>query len=294
MAAAGEIEAARTPMPVRRRGGRRRKLTLLGGIGLALLAVNIFLAISGTALAPNDPGDLVAGVFAPPGSALPLGSDYLGRDLLSRLLCGAKFSLGLAGTATCLGFLLGISLGFSAAELRGRFDLLVTWAIDVLLSFPPILLALLIIAGLGSSLPVLIGVIAFIQMPRVARVARSIAMGIAAADFVEVARSRGESLVSILLREILPNAVRPLSVEFGLRLSFAVLFISSLSFLGLGIQPPEADWGTMVRENLSGIYYGAPAAIMPALMIGFLVVGLNLTVDWLGGGADRHIADEFR
>jgi peptide/nickel transport system permease protein len=264
----------------------RQPITLFGAIGLTLLAINLLLAASGSFVAPNAPSTLVGGgAFAPAHDAALIGNDYLGRDLLSRLLHGAKFSLGVAVAATMLGFLIGMTVGFSAAEIRGRYDTAVTWVIDVLLSFPPILLALLVIAGLGSSLPVLIGTIAFIQSSRVARVSRSVAMGIAALEFVEVARARGESLFSVLSREIFPSSVRPLAVEFGLRLSYAVLFMSSLSFLGLGIQPPNADWGSMVRENLPGIYYGAPAAIIPALLIGLLVVGINLTVDWLSAGA---------
>jgi peptide/nickel transport system permease protein len=280
-------------------GGRtkraRQPLTLFGAIGLTLLAINVLLAVFGSFAAPNTPGALVGGGgFAPAHDAALLGNDYLGRDLMSRLLHGAKFSLGVALAATLLGFLIGMAVGFSAAEIRGRYDTVVTWVIDVLLSFPPILLALLVIAGLGSSLPVLIGTIAFIQSSRVARVSRSVAMGIAALEFVEVARARGESLISILVREIFPSSMRPLAVEFGLRLSYAVLFMSSLSFLGLGIQPPNADWGSMVRENLPGIYYGAPAAIIPAVLIGLLVVGINLTVDWLSGGSDRHTSEELR
>ncbi len=280
-------------------GGRtkraRQPMTVFGAIGLTLLAVNILLAVFGSFVAPNAPGSLIGGgAFAPAHDAALLGNDYLGRDLLSRLLHGAKYSLGVATAATLLGFLIGMTVGFSAAEIRGRYDTTVTWVIDILLSFPPILLALLVIAGLGSSLPVLIGTIAFIQCSRVARVSRSVAMGIAALEFVEVARARGESLFSILAREIFPSSMRPLAVEFGLRLSYAVLFMSSLSFLGLGIQPPNADWGSMVRENLPGIYYGAPAAIVPAVLIGLLVVGINLTVDWLSGGSDRHTSEELR
>jgi len=280
-------------------GGRtkraRQPLTLFGAIGLILIAFNILLAVFGSFIAPNAPGSLVGGgAFAPAHDAAIFGNDYLGRDLVSRLLHGAKYSLGVATAATLLGFLVGMTVGFSAAEIRGRYDTAVTWVIDILLSFPPILLALLVIAGLGSSLPILVGTIAFIQTPRVARVSRSVAMGIAALEFVEVARARGESLFSILRREIFPSSMRPLAVEFGLRLSYAVLFMSSLSFLGLGIQPPNADWGSMVRENLPGIYYGAPAAIVPAVLIGLLVIGINLTVDWLSGGSDRHTSEELR
>ncbi len=263
---------------------RLPELTVFGIVGLSLLAMNGLLAVLGSAIAPHSAAELMGGgAFGPPSDAAPWGTDYLGRDLLSRVLHGAKYSIGVAVLATLLGFVAGISIGFAAAEIRGRFDIVMIWICDILLSFPSILLALLVIAGFGTSLPILIVTIAFIQLPRVIRLSRSVAMGISALEFVEVARARGESLASILLREILPNSLRPLAVEFGLRMSFAVLFISSLSFLGLGIQPPEADWGGMVRENLPGIYYGALAAIVPALLIGLLVLGINLTVDWLSG-----------
>ncbi len=263
---------------------RLPELTVFGIVGLSLLAMNGLLVVLGSAIAPHSAAELMGGgVFGPPSDAAPWGTDYLGRDLLSRVLHGAKYSIGVAVLATLLGFVAGISIGFAAAEIRGRFDIVMIWICDILLSFPSILLALLVIAGFGTSLPILIVTIAFIQLPRVIRLSRSVAMGISALEFVEVARARGESLASILLREILPNSLRPLAVEFGLRMSFAVLFISSLSFLGLGIQPPEADWGGMVRENLPGIYYGALAAIVPALLIGLLVLGINLTVDWLSG-----------
>lgn len=263
---------------------RLPELTVFGIVGLSLLAMNGLLVVLGSAIAPHSAAELMGGgAFGPPSDAAPWGTDYLGRDLLSRVLHGAKYSIGVAVLATLLGFVAGISIGFAAAEIRGRFDIVMIWICDILLSFPSILLALLVIAGFGTSLPILIVTIAFIQLPRVIRLSRSVAMGISALEFVEVARARGESLASILLREILPNSLRPLAVEFGLRMSFAVLFISSLSFLGLGIQPPEADWGGMVRENLPGIYYGALAAIVPALLIGLLVLGINLTVDWLSG-----------
>jgi peptide/nickel transport system permease protein len=270
-------------------------MTLFGAVGLGLLAFNLLLATAGPLLAPHTMSAISGGgAFAPPGPAALLGNDFLGRDLLSRLLYGARLSLGVAAAATALGFLAGVSIGLAAAEVGGRLDAAVTWAIDVLLSLPPLLLALLVVTGLGSSFAVLIGVIAFVQAPRVARVSRSIAMGVSALEFIEAARARGESLPALLLREILPNTLRPLAVEFGLRLSYAVLFMSSLSFLGIGIQPPAADWGSMVRENLSGLYYGAPAAIIPGVLIGLLVIGLNFTVDWASGGADQSVSDERR
>lgn len=266
---------------------RRPRFGVLQTIGLGLLLLNAALALFGSLAAPHTVSEIVGGVFAPPNETALIGTDYLGRDLLSRLLEGAKYSIGIAFVATLIGFALGVSIGFASAELRGAIDAGVTWCCDILLSFPSILLALIIITAAGTSIPVLIGAIALIQLPRVVRLSRSLAAGISPLEFVDVARTRGESLASILFREIAPNTVRPLAVEFGLRMSFAVLFMSSLSFLGLGIQPPEADWGSMVRENLSGVYYASFSSLLPALLIGSLVLGINLTIDALSGGLGR-------
>jgi len=262
--------------------------------GIVIVAAGLFLAVFGPMLAPNDVGQIVTGVFGAPGPDYLLGGDALGRDVLSRLLYGARLTVGVALAATVAGFLLGMAVGFSAAEIRGRYDDIVTWGIDVLLSFPPILLALIVIAALSSDLSVLIATIAVIHASRVARVSRAIAMNIAALEFVEVARARGEKLVSILVREIWPSTIRPLAVEFGLRMTFSILFLSSLSFLGLGIQPPDADWGSMVRENLNSLRTGDYIAVLaPAFAIGVLTVGVNLIVDWLGSQSGRAISEEL-
>jgi peptide/nickel transport system permease protein len=266
---------------------RRPGMGVFRVVGLALLLLNAALAIFGTFAAPHSASEIVGGAFGPPSDVALIGTDYIGRDLLSRLLLGAKYSFGIAFVATVIGFAVGVSIGFASAELRGAFDTIVTWCCDILLSFPSILLALIVITAAGTSIPVLVGTIALIQVPRVVRLSRSIAAGISPLEFVDVARTRGEGLASILVREIAPNTVRPLAVEFGLRMSFAVLFMSSLSFLGLGIQPPEADWGSMVRENLPGVYYTSLASLLPALLIGSLVLGINLTIDALSGGLGR-------
>jgi peptide/nickel transport system permease protein len=266
---------------------RRPRLGVLQAFGLALLLLNVAFALFGSLAAPHSVSEVVGGVFEPPSDVALIGTDYLGRDLLSRLLEGAKYSFGIAFIATVIGFAVAVTIGFASAELGGAVDSVVTWCCDILLSFPSILLALIIITAAGTSIPVLIGAIALIQLPRVVRLSRSLAAGISPLEFVDVARTRGESLASILFREIAPNTLRPLAVEFGLRMSFAVLFMSSLSFLGLGIQPPEADWGSMVRENLSGIYYASLSSLLPALLIGSLVLGINLTIDALSGSGGK-------
>jgi len=265
-------------------------------LGISIVLTGIFFAVFGPYIAPYQVGELVPGAsqFLPPSSETLLGTDVLGRDVFTRLLYGARLTIGIALVATVLGFVLGMAVGFSAAEIRGRYDDFVTWLIDVFLSFPPILLALIVIASLSSDLWVLIGTIAIIHSSRVARIGRSVAMNIAALEFVEVARARGENLFSILVREIWPSTIRPLAVEFGLRMTYSILFLSSLSFLGLGIQPPEADWGSMVKENLNGLQTGAYLSVLaPALSIAILTVGVNLIVDWLGSQSGRSISEEL-
>ena len=263
--------------------------------GIVTVATGLLLAVAGPFLAPHDVGAIISeSHFEAPGINTVLGTDMLGRDILSRLLYGARMTVGVALAATVLGFLIGMAAGFSAAEIKGRYDDFMLWLADMMLSFPPLLLALIIIASLSSSLPVLICTIAVLHASRVARVSRAVAMNIAALEFVEVARARGESLVSILVREIWPSTIRPLAVEFGLRLTYSILFLSSLSFLGLGIQPPDADWGSMVRENLNALQTGTYLAVLlPAFSIAILTVGVNLIVDWLGAQSGRSISEEL-
>jgi len=270
-------------------------LDLTAKIGILILALNLFIVIFGPMMAPYSPNEMISDdIFAPIGSGGPLGTDTLGRDLLSRMLYGARATVGLAFVATAIGFIIGIALGFTAAEMGGWVDDLISRFVDVLISFPPMLLALVVIAGLGSSVTVLVCTVGITHAPRVARISRAVAMEIGLNNFVEVARARGESLFSVLKREIWPNSIRPLAAEFGLRFTYSVLFISGLSFLGLGIQPPMADWGMMVKENLAGLHYGSWAALLPAFAISLITVGINLIVDWMGAQTGKQIPDEMK
>ncbi len=286
-----DVEMQSTVRPARRRFER---VSAAAVVGFILLAIVITLCVIGPFVAPYQPGQFVGKPYQPPG-ALLLGTDVLGRDVLSRVLHGAGLTLVISAFSTAIGFTIGTTIGLLAAELRGRTDAVVVWLADVLLGIPPLMLALLVIAGFRPGLWVLIGTIALIHTPRVVRVSRSIAQTVAAQQFVEVARVRGESLHSILSREILPNCLRPLGVEFGMRFTYSVLFASALSFLGLGIQPPYADWGMMLRENLDtfqvGVYW---PLLAPGLLIGSLAVGVNLIVDWLGGQSAQPIPDELK
>jgi len=272
----------------------RIRLNMTAWIGAVILLFCVLIGIVGPFISPHPPDEIITTVaFAPPGGAMLMGADYLGRDVFSRMLHGARMTIGLSIAATFLGFLTGMALGFTAAETGGWIDNAISRGIDILISFPPILLSLVVIVGLGNSLTVLVATVGVIHASRVARVSRAIAMDIAAKDFVEVARARGERLWWILRREIWPNSMLPLAAEFGLRFTFSILFLSALSFLGLGIQPPAADWGVMVRENMSGLLYGSWSALLPAAAITTITVGVNFVVDWMGKQTGREISEEL-
>jgi peptide/nickel transport system permease protein len=262
------------------RDAPRRGLPVSVWVGLIIVAVNAFAAIFGPLLAPYPEAAVVGDVWAPPSAEFLLGTDNLGRDLFSRLLYGAQTSIAVALAITLLSFSIGIALGFFAAVIGGWVDQLLSRLVDVLMAFPTLILALLVLSVLGSSVPVLIGVSALLDSTRVFRLSRAVAMDVAVMDFVEVARLRGEGLFWIMSREVFPNTLPPLIAEFGLRFCFAFLFISALSFLGLGIQPPAADWGGMVKDNANAISFGLTAPLIPAAAIALLTIGVNLLVDW--------------
>ncbi|WP_321894841.1 ABC transporter permease [Paraburkholderia heleia] len=265
-------------------------LSGLGRIGLIISIAWIFIAIFGSAIAPYGMMDMSGGkVFASSSLAYPLGTDFLGRDLLSRILFGARYSIGLALAATLIASTSGTLLALVSTVIGGWFDEIVCRVVDALLVTPSKILALLVIAIYGSDLRVLVLTAGVIYMPGAFRIARSQAVGINAMEYVTVARLNGESTFHIACREILPNMIHPMFADFGLRFVYNVLMLSGLSFLGLGVQPPYADWGSLVRENLSGLSSGASAVIMPALAIATLTIGVNLLIDSLAvrrhGGA---------
>lgn len=252
----------------------------------AVLAMWVVVAMLAPVLAPHGQGDLVSdNTFDGPMPGALLGTDYLGRDILSRLLYGAGTTIGMGVAATALSHLLGISLGFIAALRGGLTDTVLSRVNDALLSIPHIMLGLVVIAALGSSIPVLIVTTGAMYASAVFRIARALAMDQTATEYVEVARARGEGTYWILRHEILPNVSIPLLTDFAIRLSFIILFMSGLSFLGLGVQPPMADWGSMVRENMEGLRSGSLATIVPAAAIASVTVALNLLVD---GVTSRH------
>lgn len=256
-----------------------------------VVGVYATLALCAPLLAPYPEAALAGPVWQPPGASFLLGTDDLGRDMLSRLLYGGRTTMALALTITALAFAIGGSLGFVAAITGSWLDMLLSRLVDALMALPSLILALLVLSVLGSSIPVLIGVIALLDATRVFRLSRALAMDILVMDFVEVARLRGEGLIWMMRRELLPNAAGVLAAEFALRFGFAILFISSLSFLGLGVQPPSADWGSMVRENAVAINFGVLAPLFPAAAIAGLTIAVNALVDSAGGRRESSLGE---
>jgi len=257
------------------------KLTWLAQIGLLIVALNVFVALFAPWIAPFDQATPVGEPWADPDWRHWLGLDNLGRDLLSRLIYGARLTIGLALVITALSFAIGIVTGFLAAVAGGWVDQALSRLVDLLLSMPTLIFAFVVLSVLGTAIPVLIVTIAVLDSTKVFRLARSVAMGLVNLEFVEAARLRGEGWWWIITREILPNSIPPLTAEFGLRFCFTFLFVASLSFLGLGVQPPDADWGSMVRDYRDMIDYGSIAPIYPAGAIALLTIGVNFVVDWM-------------
>ncbi|ESW86879.1 MULTISPECIES: ABC transporter permease [unclassified Mesorhizobium] len=251
-------------------------------VGIVLTALFVLAAIFAPWIAPHGNAEIVSDVpWEPMSAAHWLGTDNLGRDLLSRMIYGARITLFIAVLATALSFSLGAILGFSAAVFGGWFDTLLSRLVDLLMSIPTLIMALVVLSVLPSNLVTLILVMGVLDSTRVYRLSRAVAVDINVMDYVEAAKLRGEGSGWIIFREILPNALSPLVSELGLRFIYAVLFLSTLSFLGLGVQPPSADWGGMVKENKDGIVFGIGAALIPAAAIAALAISVNLVADWV-------------
>lgn len=257
------------------------KMPISALIGLILTGCFLFCAVFAQVIAPYPLEAITGGVWEGPSSTHLLGTDTIGRDILSRLIHGGQITIFVALASSIIAFGLGSFLGFLAAVRGGWIDQSLSRLVDLMMAIPSLIVALVVLSVLPLNLTVLILVIGILDATRVFRLARAVAMDIAVMDYVEAARLRGEGQSWIIFREILPNALSPLVAEFGLRFIFAVLFISTLSFLGLGIQPPLADWGGMVRENKDGLIYGKSAALMPALAIALLAISVNLVADWI-------------
>jgi len=285
--AAAEVGAVR----VRRSRAERwwielKKAPLSAWFGMIVLFAYIFVAIFAPLLAPYGEAEIFATPFGPWDETHRFGTDQIGRDILTRLIYGARNTMGIALVTTLLSFLIGGSLGLLAAINRSWLDQLLSRTVDVLMAIPSLIFALVLLSIFKPSVVSLILIIAVLDSTRVFRLTRSVAVNVAVMDYVEVARLRGEKLSWVMRHEILPNIMPPLVAEFGLRFSFVFLTIAALSFLGVGIQPPTADWGSMVRDNASLIQFAqydikaGLTPLMPAAAIGLLTVAVNFVVDW--------------
>lgn len=283
------VTAPATPS---RTGRSMRWFGRFGVSGLLGIVVLLFWALAAlfgpSLLARGFVGAGSAQVFAPMSAAHWLGTDYLGRDMLVRVIDGARFTVGVAFGATLLASGLGTTLALFAAASSSWVDSAISRCLDTLTAIPSKMFALIMVAGFGSSVGMLICIAALIYIPGAYRIARSLAVNINALDYVTVARARGEGKLYVMLREILPNIVSPMLADLGLRFVYIVLLLAGLSFLGLGLQPPAADWGSLVRENIGALADAGSSVIAPAIAIASLTIAVNLVIDNLPGRAARE------
>lgn len=257
-----------------------RTAPMTASFGMLMILIYIFVAVFAHWIAPFSETEVVGREYEAWSEVNRLGTDNLGRDMLSRLIYAARNTVGIAFVTTALAFIIGSVLGLLAAIVGGWLDQILSRTVDVLMAIPALIFALLLLTIVGTSVVNMIIVIALIDSTRVYRLARSVAMNIVVMDYVEAAKLRGEGLWRLITREILPNAMAPLVAEFGLRFCFVFLMISALSFLGLGMQPPTADWGSMVKDNATLITFGDITPLLPAGAIALLTVSVNFVVDW--------------
>ena len=263
-----------------------QKAPLTARFGLVVIFAYIIVALFAPFIAPYGEAEVFPIPYAPWSSEFLFGTDQIGRDIFSRLIYGARNTVGIAVAKTALAFTIGMLLGLAAAISRGWLDQILSRSVDVLMAIPSLIFALVLLSIFGSTVTNLIIIIAVLDSTRVFRLTRAVSINVVVMDYVEAARLRGEGLVWIMRREILPNILPPLIAEFGLRFCFVFLTIAALSFLGVGIQPPTADWGSMVRENASLIQFAqydlkaGLTPLLPATAIALLTVAVNFVVDW--------------
>jgi peptide/nickel transport system permease protein len=281
----GVASISASARPRRSRFSRLRrefaKAPLSAWFGIVVVLAYAFVALFAPWVAPYGESQIFPHPYAPWSHDFLLGTDQLGRDILTRLIFGARNTIGIALATTLLSFAVGVSLGLTAVIRRGWVDQILSRMVDVLMSIPNLIFALMMLSAFGSSIPDLIVILAVLDSTRVFRLTRAAALNVVVMDYVEVAQARGERVGWIMWREILPNILSPLVAEFGLRFCFVFLAISALSFLGVGIQPPTADWGSMVRENAALISYSDITPLLPAGAIALLTVAVNYIVDWV-------------
>jgi peptide/nickel transport system permease protein len=263
--------------------------------GVLLVLLLFGVALIGPLFAPHEPAEFVDTPYAKPSGHALLGTDSLGRDVFSRFLWGGRSILGLSAAATAIGLVLGISIGLVAAYSRGYLDDVLMRAMDVILAFPSIVLALVAVATVGPQIWLLVLVVGLTTMPRVARVTRGAALEVVERDYVHAAEAMGEPRLKMLAGEILPNVTSPLMVEASLRLTYSIGLIAGLSFLGFGLQPPRADWGLMINENRQGLTIQPWGVVAPVIAIALLTIATSMIGDGLArasAGIDRRIGAE--
>ncbi|HEY4827343.1 MAG TPA: ABC transporter permease [Solirubrobacteraceae bacterium] len=261
-------------------GHTPRVLTTRSGmVGFTILVFVFCVAILGPIFAPHGIATPIGAPGQTPSGGAPLGTDYLGRDVLSRLLNGGRSVIWIAGVATLLAYLIGLAIGLVAGYTRSIIDPLLMRGVDVLLAFPALLVLLLLVGGLGPHVGVLIVGVALVQLPGIARIVRTATLEMSTRGFVEAAEARGESTPSLLTREILPNIAPILLADFGIRFGYSIILIASVNYLGLGLAPPAADWGLMMSENQQFIAVNVWAVLAPAIMLALLTIGVNLMAD---------------
>lgn len=269
----------------------RAATTPRGATGLGLLGVIVLTAVIGPSVAPYNPNAIVTVPYAPPSSSYWLGGDVLGRDVLSRVLSGGWVLLVMAVAATAVGVLVGTVAGVSAAYLRGRWDSVIMRTVDVLLAFPQLVFALLLVSVVGPKLWLIVVAVGISHAPQIARVLRAATLEVTEKDFVKAVELWGVPRRRVMTREILPNLVSPLMVEIGLRLTYSIIIIAGLAFLGFGQAPPAPNWGVMINENLLGLASNPWGVVVPAIMIAVLSVGTNTYSDAVARvaiGAERR------
>jgi ABC-type dipeptide/oligopeptide/nickel transport system permease subunit len=250
-----------------------------GAIGLTVVVLVVAIAFLGRYVAPHDPSMPVGAPLSGPSSTAHLGTDFLGRDVLSRLLYGGRSVIGLAAAATILAYVVGLAIGLIAGYTRSKVDPILMRTVDVMLAFPPLLFLLVLITGAGTGVGVLIIGVAAIQAPSISRIVRTATLEVSVRGYVEAAIARGERAFAVILREVLPNILAPVLVDAGLRFTYSLLIIASVNYLGLGLQPPASDWALLISENREYISLNVWAVLAPAAMIALLTIGVNLMGD---------------
>ena len=258
-----------------------------GAVGLAIVLLVVAVAFFGRYIAPHDPNAPVGVPLAGPSSTAHLGTDFLGRDVLSRLLYGGRSVIGLALAATVLAYALGLAIGLIAGYSRSKIDPILMRTIDVMLAFPPLLFLLVLITGAGTGVGILIIGVAAIQAPSISRIVRTATLEVSVRGYVEAAVARGERAFAVVVREVLPNILAPVLVDAGLRFTYSILIIASVNSLGLGLQPPASDWALMISENREYISLNIWAVLAPAAMIALLTIGVNLMGDAIARSLGR-------